>query len=449
MANTGPVPIPFPLSSFPGANSQESAGRLINCYAEPLGEGGPAKFKWIRSAGLSQHAATANSGYRGGLAVNNAAIECWANNASSIDVNGNVTSIGNFPGTGKVSIARNQASPVPDVVAVDIGNGAYVLESATVAPATVALTFSGSTLNIGDVITVAILNASLSPPFPVSILHTVVASESPTTLATAFKTAINANSTLSAANISATSSGAVLTINHQGAVGNQTSILAAITPIGSAAAPTTISASVTGAGNETVAFTPTGGVLASSGGSLTATSIAAINGTTFTAGDAVSLTFTNANVSTFPITISHTLGAAETATTIATALKTAINASTALAAVGITSTAAGGVVTTWRTQTWGSWHFARPPSPAHGDLCAPPRSTPAPRGRWGAARGSAPTQPMARQLLGRSRSRTQTCPLAGRVQPRLPRRQHRLQRRRLPWGRAASDSPRVWGLRVW
>jgi hypothetical protein len=66
-----PSPIPFPLSSFPGANPQESAGRLINCYAEPLGEpakpSAPASQVWRGSAGLSQHALTAQAGYRGGL----------------------------------------------------------------------------------------------------------------------------------------------------------------------------------------------------------------------------------------------------------------------------------------------------------------------------------------------------------------------------------------------
>jgi len=53
-----PSPIPFPLSSFPGANPQEGAGRLINCYAEPLGEASkpsaPAPVVWRGSAGLSQ-----------------------------------------------------------------------------------------------------------------------------------------------------------------------------------------------------------------------------------------------------------------------------------------------------------------------------------------------------------------------------------------------------------
>lgn len=130
MATTKPIPIPFPTSSFPGANPQESAGRLINCHAEKLGENGPAQFVLRRSPGLSQHAAMGQSGYRGGLIVNNLSYECFSGNASTVDTSGNVTSIGNFPGTKKVSIARNQASN-PDVVAVDVDNGAYILGGAS------------------------------------------------------------------------------------------------------------------------------------------------------------------------------------------------------------------------------------------------------------------------------------------------------------------------------
>lgn len=131
MATADPAQIPFALSSFPGNNSQESAGRLINTYAEPLGEGqkptAPASQIWRRSPGLSQHAATANSGYRGGLTVGNLAYEVWANTVATVDVNGVVTSLGAFTGTKKVSIARDLASPSPDIVAVDLDNGAFRL----------------------------------------------------------------------------------------------------------------------------------------------------------------------------------------------------------------------------------------------------------------------------------------------------------------------------------
>lgn len=126
-----PSQIPFPLSSFPGANPQEGAGRLINCYAEPLGEpskpSAPTPQVWRGSPGLSQHAQTGQAGYRGGLIVNNLSYEAFLNEALTVDVAGNVNLLGAFPGSKKVSIARNQASPNPNVVAVDVDNGAYNL----------------------------------------------------------------------------------------------------------------------------------------------------------------------------------------------------------------------------------------------------------------------------------------------------------------------------------
>lgn len=130
----GPEPIPFPLSSFPGLTPQESAGRLINCHAEPLGPGGPSQAAYHRSPGLTQfgNASTANSGYRGGLVVNNVAFETWANNASTMDGGGNITSLGTLPGTLKVSIARNQNGAGADVVACDIGSGPFVLQASGV-----------------------------------------------------------------------------------------------------------------------------------------------------------------------------------------------------------------------------------------------------------------------------------------------------------------------------
>jgi len=125
-----PSPIPFPLSSFPGANPQEGAGRLINCYAEPLGEpskpSAPAPQVWRGSSGLSQAAITAQTGYRGGLLVNNLSYEVFLNTAVTVTSAGVVNVLGAFPGTKKVSIARNQAGN-PDVVAVDVDNGAYQL----------------------------------------------------------------------------------------------------------------------------------------------------------------------------------------------------------------------------------------------------------------------------------------------------------------------------------
>ena len=130
MATNEPTPIRFPISSFPGASTQESAGRLVNCYAEPIDDpqqpSAPSNAIWRRSPGLSQlnNAATGQTGYRGGLIVNNLAYEVWANNLSTVDSSGNYNSLGTVNGTAKVSIARNQAA-TPNVVIVDPTNGAF------------------------------------------------------------------------------------------------------------------------------------------------------------------------------------------------------------------------------------------------------------------------------------------------------------------------------------
>jgi hypothetical protein len=125
-----PSPIPWPLSSFPGANPQEAAGRLVNCYAEPLGEGsrptGPTPQAWRAAPGLSLFVSTGQSGYRGGLIVGGLSYEAFSGQALTVSSAGVVNVLGSFPGTKKISIARNQKAS-PDVVAVDIDNGAYTL----------------------------------------------------------------------------------------------------------------------------------------------------------------------------------------------------------------------------------------------------------------------------------------------------------------------------------
>lgn len=138
MATQPPSEIPWPISSFPGNNPQESGGRLINVYAEPLSDPqrptAAARQVWRRAPGLSQFANTAQTGYRGGLLVNNLSYEAWAGQVATVTSAGVVTLRGaanSFSGTKKISIARNQAA-APDVVAVDVDNGAFALTSAGV-----------------------------------------------------------------------------------------------------------------------------------------------------------------------------------------------------------------------------------------------------------------------------------------------------------------------------
>jgi hypothetical protein len=134
MPQTPYLPIPFPISSFPGSNlgpgdnTQESAGRIINRYAEPLGEAshpsGPSPQVWRRSPGLTRHAVTSQTGYRGGLIVNNLSYEVWNGELATVDAGGGVTLLGAIPGTVPVSIARDLAVTV-DVVIVSPGDGAF------------------------------------------------------------------------------------------------------------------------------------------------------------------------------------------------------------------------------------------------------------------------------------------------------------------------------------
>ena len=133
------VPIPFPLSSAPGASSQESAGRLINCYAEPLGKDVEASKKlappavvWRKSPGLTLFGASANTGFRGEILVGNALYAAWSGKASRFDSTGTETLLtGALTGTEKVFFARNNVT-TPDVVCVAPQTGAFTVTSSAV-----------------------------------------------------------------------------------------------------------------------------------------------------------------------------------------------------------------------------------------------------------------------------------------------------------------------------
>lgn len=134
------VPIPFPLSSSPGASPQESAGRLINCYAEPLGKDIGAKkgftpppVVWRKSPGLSLFASSAaQTGFRGHLLVNSTLYAAWSGKASTFTSAGVETVLtGSLTGTEKVFWARNNKT-TPDVVCVAPGTGAFTVTTSAV-----------------------------------------------------------------------------------------------------------------------------------------------------------------------------------------------------------------------------------------------------------------------------------------------------------------------------
>lgn len=134
-----PITIPFALSSSPGANAQESAGRLINCYAEPLGKvvnasraAHPPQVVWRKSPGLTQFGTSANTGFRGAILVDNTIYAAWSGKASRYNSAGTETAItGTLTGTEKVFWARNNAA-TPDIVCVAPGTGAFTVTSSNV-----------------------------------------------------------------------------------------------------------------------------------------------------------------------------------------------------------------------------------------------------------------------------------------------------------------------------
>lgn len=124
MARLPTVDIPFPLSTFPGSSPQESAGRLINCYSEPLGDTGPAKQAWRRSAGITAFATTGFTSYRGALLVVNLLYVAEQGELISVDATGTVANIGSLSGSLPVTMARNNLNPTPQV-AIVTENGAF------------------------------------------------------------------------------------------------------------------------------------------------------------------------------------------------------------------------------------------------------------------------------------------------------------------------------------
>ena len=114
--------VPFPVTSAPGARPQESAGRLVNAYAVKTEQGARGPLKWVRAPGLLELAnVSARGRYRGFIELNGNVLAALEDRAVLITKSGSnmsVTDLGALDGTGLVTIAKNNATPVADIVAV-------------------------------------------------------------------------------------------------------------------------------------------------------------------------------------------------------------------------------------------------------------------------------------------------------------------------------------------
>lgn len=126
-----PVEIPFPLSTAPGVHRQESAGRIINGYVEPLGEGAGQGRVYRRAPGLTNFGTTTRSGYRGSILVGGVLYSAFSGQLEKHDILGGASvNVGALTGTQKGFFAANNAA-TPDKVFVDTaGNIATFTPSA-------------------------------------------------------------------------------------------------------------------------------------------------------------------------------------------------------------------------------------------------------------------------------------------------------------------------------
>lgn len=124
--------IPFPLSSFPGSTPQEGAGRLINCFAEPLGENGRAAAVRHRVPGLRAWGTSTATIFRGATVDGGTLYAAFSGTVRSFTSAGGASStVGVLSGTDKVFFLRNNKRPTADKLVV-CAAGVFVLTPSTI-----------------------------------------------------------------------------------------------------------------------------------------------------------------------------------------------------------------------------------------------------------------------------------------------------------------------------
>jgi len=121
----------WPSSTSPGEKTHESAGRLINCYAEPLPDGAPFPYVIKRAPGLRSFASTSQTGYRGGIAIDPYFYAAFSGTLRKVSSAGLEASVGTLDGDEVVFFARNNKVPTPDQLVVT-ENGVYTFTDSAV-----------------------------------------------------------------------------------------------------------------------------------------------------------------------------------------------------------------------------------------------------------------------------------------------------------------------------
>lgn len=123
--------IPFPVSTAPGAKSQESGGRIINGYVEELGDQAPSKAVVRRMPGLLNWGTSANAGFRGAF-INNGVLYVAKSGKleSYTSAGGAANFVGNLIGTKRGFFAANN-NATPDKCFVDPDTNVYTFTPST------------------------------------------------------------------------------------------------------------------------------------------------------------------------------------------------------------------------------------------------------------------------------------------------------------------------------
>lgn len=177
----------------------------------------------------------------------------------------------------------------------------------------------GGTVTTGDVLTVTVKDSGLSGGQQ-AVNYTVQSGDSLTTIAANLAAAITLDSNLQTLGVNATSSSTVLTVKS-------------VSPN-----ITTFASSTSGGATETLQVGTTQNFVENA-------TISLKPGQSITTGDVLTLTVRDPSLSGGLQNVSYTVGAGNTLTNIATGLKNAINANSALSTLGVTATSATATVT--------------------------------------------------------------------------------------------------------
>ena len=123
----------LPTTSMPGQRPQESGGRLVNCFAESLGENAATPLKLLRTPGLRRFGTTNETGFRGGFQLGALVYSAWSGRVNAHASSGGAGADlgGSLPGSEPVFFARNNKA-TPDLVIVSPDNGAFVATTSAV-----------------------------------------------------------------------------------------------------------------------------------------------------------------------------------------------------------------------------------------------------------------------------------------------------------------------------